>query len=62
MLRKIRQFGPKNAAPGPDRMRAAVNRDAILPAARKIAIIRPSSAFIRGIPSKIQKAPSGVRR
>jgi hypothetical protein len=40
MLRKIRQFGLKNAAPGPDRMRAAVNRDAILPAARKIAIIR----------------------
>jgi hypothetical protein len=52
MLRKIRQFGLKNAAPGPDRMRAAVNRDAILPAARKTAIIRLKFSVHPGNPVK----------
>jgi hypothetical protein len=51
MLRKIRQFGPKNAAPGPDRMRTAVNRDAIYRRRGKSLSSASSSAFIRGIPT-----------
>ena len=53
MPRKIKRFGPKNAAPGPDGTRPATNRRGTSGLPRKSLLSASSSRFIRGIPDQV---------
>ena len=53
MPQKTRQFGRSNIAPGLDGKRPAVNRHTTSQQRRKSLSSASSSAFIRGIPAKV---------
>jgi hypothetical protein len=60
MPRKIKWVGPKNAAPGSDRTRAAANRRGTSASPRQLVPFASRSGFIRGIPTSKLLQLSGV--